>query len=60
MRLVSIGLRTLVVLTQVRVEGALAMSWSIVKAQTTGRVADVGVTAASVIHVDDGFRMDVG
>jgi len=56
-RLVPVRLSYLIILTQVRVERALAMSWSVVEAKTTGRVTDVGVTATTVVDVH--YRLGV-
>ena len=36
------------------------MGWSVVRAQTSGGVGDVCVTATSVVNVDDGLAVDVG
>ena len=49
----AVRLRHLVVLAQVRVEGALTMGRSVVSAKSARRVADVGVATASIIHIDD-------
>ena len=59
-RLASVRLRSLVVLAQVGVEGPLAMSWSVVRAETTGRVANVGIAAASIVDVNNGLGVNVG
>lgn len=58
-RLVSVRLRTQVILSQVRVERTLAVGWSVVGAQATGAIRDVSVPAAAVVHVNDGLRVNV-
>ena len=51
---------SLIVLSQVVVECTLAVSWYILAAQATGRVRDVGVTTATVVHIHDRLGMDAG
>ena len=55
----TVWLGNLVVLSQVRVEGALAVSGAVVCAQSTRAIRDVGVTTTSIVRVHDGFRVDV-
>ena len=51
---------SLIVLAQVVVECALAMSWCVLHTQATRRVGDVSVTTTAIVHVYDGFGMDAG
>ena len=59
MRLVSVWLRSLVVLSQVRVESAVAVGWTVVRAESTRAIRDVGVTSTAIVHVDHGLGVDV-
>ena len=56
----TVGTRPLVILAQVSVEGALSVGRSVVGAEATRRVRDVGVTTASIVYVHDRLRVDVG
>ena len=55
----TVGLRNLVVLAQVRVEGALAVGRSVVGAKATRRIADVRITATTIVHIHNGLRVNV-
>lgn len=55
----TIHLRCLVVLAQVRVKGALTVSWAVVGSQSAGRVGNVGVTTPAVVDVNDWLRVDM-
>jgi len=49
-----------IVLSQAVVESALSVCRVVHEAQATRVVGDVGVTATSVVHVDNWLRVDVG
>lgn len=49
-----------IVLSQAVVESALSVGRVVHEAQATRVVGDVGVTATSVVHVDNWLRVDVG
>ena len=51
---------SLIVLSQVVVERALAVSWCVLHAQATRHVRDVGISTATIIHIHDGLGMDGG
>ena len=50
---------SLLVLSQVGVEGALAMGRSVVSTETTAVAMDVGVTSTTIGLIDNGLRVDV-
>ena len=49
-----------IVLSQAVVESAFSMSRVIHQAEAARVVGDVGVAATSIVHVHDGFGVDVG
>ena len=59
-RHISVWHRSLIILAQVGVEGAIGVSWAIGGAQATGGVGDVCVAAATVINIYYWFGVDVG
>ena len=59
-RLATVGLSSLVVLPQVRVEGALAVGGTVVSAEPTRVGRNVRVTTTAIVDVDDGLGVDGG
>ena len=55
----TVWLGTLVVLSQVRVEGTVAVSGTVVAAQSTWAIGDVSVATTSVVHVHDRLGVNV-
>ena len=60
MGLPTVRRSNLVILTQVGVEGALAVGWSILAAKATRVSRNVRITTTTIVHVDHGLRVDVG
>lgn len=59
-RCAAIGLRNLIILAQVGIEGALAVCWPVIDTKTTRRIADVSVTTTSIVDVNHWLGVNVG
>ena len=59
-RMAAIGLCDLVVLAQIGVKGARAVSRSVISTKSTRVVADVGIATTAIVYVNDGLRVDIG
>ena len=57
---VTKAIRLNVVLSQAVVEGTFSVGRVVHKAKTTGVVGNVGITATSIVNVDNRFGVDVG
>ena len=55
----TVGLSSLIILPQVRVESTLTMGWTVGAAQATRIVGNVRVTTTAVVHIDNRLGVDV-